>query len=298
MQKYYNPRLHNAVVAGTGMEHPRRPHVVLGSELNGYVQGDLVDANGICDLIHEKNVDTLAKLEALETSLKNESKARVEGMDNLSAQIDRTIANKLGSTETVYGESIQRAAEDERLQSQINNLDSKYTALGNSLSTLNTTVNGKQDALVAGNNIKNISDGTNTVSLLGAGDIRFKTINGQSILGDEDIPVAAGDDSAPYQAVIKVAREQQSSSWKPTLVKGDFNTTKNKITAGEYIDIRIYQWEVLSGAEADTIIFTELYPEDGIGLTGDEITIPLFLNNRSKSLFWNETSLYFGEDPN
>lgn len=42
MQKYYNPRLHNAVVAGTGMEHPRRPHVVLGSELNGYVQGDLL----------------------------------------------------------------------------------------------------------------------------------------------------------------------------------------------------------------------------------------------------------------
>ena len=192
MQKYYNPRLHNAVVAGTGMEHPRRPHVVLGSELNGYVQGDLVDANGICDLIHEKNVDTFAKLEALETSLKNESKARTEGMDNLSEQIDRTIANKLGSTETVYGESIQRAAEDERLQSQINELNSNYTALGNSLSTLNTTANGKQDTLVAGNNIKNISDGTNTVSLLGAGDVRFKTINGQSILGNEDISVAAG----------------------------------------------------------------------------------------------------------
>lgn len=99
MQKYYNPRLHNAVVAGTGMEHPRRPHVVLGSELNGYVQGDLVDANGICDLIHEKNVDTYAKLEALETSLKNESKARVNSIDNLSEQIDRTIANRLGSTD-------------------------------------------------------------------------------------------------------------------------------------------------------------------------------------------------------
>lgn len=123
MQKYYNPRLHNAVVAGTGMEHPRRPHVVLGSELNGYVQGDLVDANGICDLIHEKNVDTFAKLEALEASLKNESKARAEDIDNLSEQIDRTIAEKLSSTETVYGESVQRAAEDERLQSQINDLN-------------------------------------------------------------------------------------------------------------------------------------------------------------------------------
>ena len=191
MQKYYNPRLHNAVVAGTGMEHPRRPHVVLGSELNGYVQGDLVDANGICDLIHEKSTNTLARLDSLESSLKNESKARVNSIDNLSEQIDRTIANKLGSTETVYGESIQRAAEDERLRLQINELNSKYTALGESLSALNTTVNGKQDTLVAGNNIKNINDGTNTVSLLGAGDVRFKTINGQSILGNEDISVAA-----------------------------------------------------------------------------------------------------------
>lgn len=221
MQKYYNPRLHNAVVAGTGMEHPRRPHVVLGSELNGYVQGDLVDANGICDLIHEKNVNTFAKLESLETSLRNESKARIEGMDNLSEQMDRIIAEKLGSTETVYGESVQRAAEDERLQSQINDLNSKYTALGNSLSALNTAVNGKQDALVAGNNIKNINDGTNTVSLLGAGDIRFKTINGQSILGDEDIAVAAGGGStiirvnanttfAEIQAAIQAAPDKEN----------------------------------------------------------------------------------------
>lgn len=221
MQKYYNPRLHNAVVAGTGMEHPRRPHVVLGSELNGYVQGDLVDANGICDLIHEKSTNTLARLDSLETSLKNESKARVEGMDNLSEQIDRTIASKLGSTETVYGESIQRAAEDERLQLQINDLNSKYTALGNSLNSLNTTVNGKQDTLVAGNNIKNISDGTNTVSLLGAGNVRFKTINGQSILGNEDISVAAGGGStvirvnpnttfAEIQAAIQAAPDKES----------------------------------------------------------------------------------------
>lgn len=242
MQKYYNPRLHNAVVAGTGMEHPRRPHVVLGSELNGYVQGDLVDANGICDLIHEKNVDTYAKLEALETSLKNESKARVNSIDNLSEQIDRTIANKLGSTETVYGESIQRAAEDERLQLQINELNSKYTALGNSLNSLNTTVNGKQDVLVAGNNIKNISDGTNTVSLLGTGDVRFKTINGQSILGNEDISVAAsGGCDCAYQVIVKITLGGDSPVCE--VIKGDYATAKNKMENGEYVDFKMFTKE-------------------------------------------------------
>lgn len=30
MNKYFNPRLLNAVIAGTGMKHPMRPHVILG----------------------------------------------------------------------------------------------------------------------------------------------------------------------------------------------------------------------------------------------------------------------------
>lgn len=293
MQKYYNPRLHNAVVAGTGMEHPRRPHVVLGSELNGYVQGDLVDANGICDLIHEKNVNTFAKLEALETSLKNESKARVEGMDNLSAQIDRTIANKLGSTETVYGESIQRAAEDERLQSQINELNSKYTALGNSLSTLNTTVNGKQDTLVAGNNIKNISDGTNTVSLLGAGDVRFKTINGQSVIGSDDIEVSSGGCDCAYQVVIKaILGGSDGASYE--VIKGDFNTAKSKLQAGEYVDVIVYKVTIESGGE----IIQHSYKPPVVGLipanaSGD--TNPEFIRitlGNNMEVCWTESDIF------
>lgn len=282
MQKYYNPRLHNAVVAGTGMEHPRRPHVVLGSELNGYVQGDLVDANGICDLIHEKSTNTLARLDSLETSLKNESKARVEGMDNLSAQIDRTIANKLGSTETVYGESIQRAAEDERLQLQINELNSKYTALGNSLNSLNTTVNGKQDALVAGNNIKNISDGTNTVSLLGAGDVRFKTINGQSIIGSDDIEVSSGGCDCAYQVIIKgTPGNNDTTSFE--VVKGDYAIARNKIENGEYVDFIVYFFAnngiftegVYSAVAEDSLIHIQGRDHSELVWTTDGISIPI-----------------------
>lgn len=292
MQKYYNPRLHNAVVAGTGMEHPRRPHVVLGSELNGYVQGDLVDANGICDLIHEKSTNTLARLDSLETSLKNEAKARVEGIDNLSEQIDRTIANKLGSTETVYGESIQRAAEDERLQLQINDLNSKYTALGNSLNSLNTTVNGKQDTLVAGNNIKNISDGTNTVSLLGAGDVRFKTINGQSILGNEDISVAAGGGGstvirinphttfAEIQAAIQAAPDKENvyiteypdqEADKPVLISSQPHFTMAKLNTTSSFDFILFENEN---------VFVVAYPPFGDTEEDDSMWVVLAKNQR------------------
>lgn len=250
MQKYYNPRLHNAVVAGTGMEHPRRPHVVLGSELNGYVQGDLVDANGICDLIHEKNVDTFAKLEALEISLKNESKARVNSIDNLSEQIDRTIANKLGSTETVQGESAERQAGDAALQLQIDEQNTNYTTIQTAVNDLTTSVNNKQDTLVSGTNIKNIDDGAgNTISLLGSGNVSFKTINGQSIIGSDDIEVSSGGCDCPYQVIIK-AIPGDLGTVSCELVKGDYTTARNKIENGEYVDFRLYFY-------ADSVISTE-----------------------------------------
>lgn len=228
MQKYYNPRLHNAVVAGTGMEHPRRPHVVLGSELNGYVQGDLVDANGICDLIHEKNVDTYAKLEALETSLKNETKARTQDKDNIIASLNTLIADKLGSTETAQGESIERRAGDAALQLQIDGLT--------------TDVNNKQDALVSGTNIKSIDDGTgNTISLLGSGNVSFKTINGQSIIGSNDIEVSSGGCDCAYQVVIRVRPEGgRQSEVVFDILKGDYETTLSKLQMGEYIDMKMF----------------------------------------------------------
>lgn len=283
MQKYYNPRLHNAVVAGTGMEHPRRPHVVLGSELNGYVQGDLVDANGICDLIHEKSTNTLARLDSLETSLKNESKARINSIDNLSEQIDRTIANKLGSTETVYGESIQRAAEDERLQLQINELNSKYTALGNSLNSLNTTVNGKQDTLVAGNNIKSISDGTNTVSLLGAGDVRFKTINGQSIIGSDDIEVSSGGCDCAYQVIVKITLGGDSPVYE--VIKGDYATAKNKMENGEYVDFKMFTREqFVNNVEYHNLTVESIYLlESSITLSSGEYNLSWYAEGIGES---------------
>lgn len=51
MRKYNNPRLLNTVVSGTGMKNPVRPHVIIGSEENGFIRGDLMDANAIQEQI-------------------------------------------------------------------------------------------------------------------------------------------------------------------------------------------------------------------------------------------------------
>ena len=54
MNKYFNPRLLNTVVSGPGMKHPRKPHVIIGDKLNGFVQGDLMDANAVEEFIDQK----------------------------------------------------------------------------------------------------------------------------------------------------------------------------------------------------------------------------------------------------
>ena len=68
MSKYFNPRLLNAVIAGTGMRNPVRPHVILGSEDGEFVRGDLMDANAIQEFINQKISDLVNNApEALDT---------------------------------------------------------------------------------------------------------------------------------------------------------------------------------------------------------------------------------------
>lgn len=54
MNRTFSPVLSGAQIQGTGMRHPRVPKVIIGSELNGFVQGDLMDANAISQYIAEK----------------------------------------------------------------------------------------------------------------------------------------------------------------------------------------------------------------------------------------------------
>lgn len=54
MNKYNNPRLLNTVVSGTGMKNPVRPHVIIGSEKNGFIRGDLMDANAVKEAVEKE----------------------------------------------------------------------------------------------------------------------------------------------------------------------------------------------------------------------------------------------------
>lgn len=54
VNKYNNPRLLNTVLTGPGMGHPRNPHVAIGSQSKGFVEGDLMDANAVIDTIDQK----------------------------------------------------------------------------------------------------------------------------------------------------------------------------------------------------------------------------------------------------
>lgn len=67
MNRYNNPRLTNTTVSGTGMKHPMRPHVILGESENGFIRGDLLDANAVIKLI--KNAARAAGFPQLASSL-------------------------------------------------------------------------------------------------------------------------------------------------------------------------------------------------------------------------------------
>ena len=71
MTKYNNPRLLNTVVSGTGMLHPVKPHVILGSAENGYMQGDLMDANGVMEAIKDSSANINGQVEQLKEDIMN-----------------------------------------------------------------------------------------------------------------------------------------------------------------------------------------------------------------------------------
>ena len=88
INKYNNPRLHNTVLTGPGMAHPRNPHVVIGSDEKGFIQGDLMDANAIMETIDQKiDVDNLLDEEKL-------GKAVQDAVDGITEQMNTALGNK------------------------------------------------------------------------------------------------------------------------------------------------------------------------------------------------------------
>jgi len=77
MNKFNNPRLTNTTVSGTGVKHPMRPHVILGDPENGFIRGDLLDANAVIKLI-KNAAKAIGALEELEQSNWIDDNAKTE----------------------------------------------------------------------------------------------------------------------------------------------------------------------------------------------------------------------------
>lgn len=82
MNKYNNPRLLNTVVSGTGMKHPVRPHVILGDDRNGYLSGDLIDANGVLEVVKDESDKINDQLNQLKEDILNEILDSIVGTDS------------------------------------------------------------------------------------------------------------------------------------------------------------------------------------------------------------------------
>lgn len=152
----------------------------------------------------------------------------------------------------------------------------KTEAITSANSYTDTAVSGKQDTLVSGSNIKALKDDiTSAQSLLGSGNINFKTINGASLFGTGNITIEGGgtsitvDDSLsststnPVQnKVINAALENKqdaftydSGTWSTTFDKGIFfdikRTTDNQLLTINVGDLLINSQEVSILKNAD-----------------------------------------------
>ena len=94
MNKYNNPRLTNTTIAGSGMKHPVRPHVILGDTKNGYIQGDLMDANAVKDIINDIVDGAPEALDTLKEVAEN-----IEALDSRYAKKSDAVQHDAGSTE-------------------------------------------------------------------------------------------------------------------------------------------------------------------------------------------------------
>lgn len=95
MNKYNNPRLLNTVVSGTGMKHPMQPHVVVGDTANGFIRGDLMDANAIVELVNNIIGGAPDTLDTLK-----EAADRIAALehDTQDYEVGDTLANKVWNT--------------------------------------------------------------------------------------------------------------------------------------------------------------------------------------------------------
>lgn len=155
MNKYNNPRLLNAVVSGTGMKHPIQPHVVVGDVSNGFIRGDLMDANAIVDLVNSGDVidqETIrqAVADVIGTAPENLDTLG-EVAETLTDMQDPTVEGSLANQISIINTTIEDneltiAAALNDLNSRINDID--LQSVIEQLSGVSTKLNKVYDTLM------------------------------------------------------------------------------------------------------------------------------------------------------
>lgn len=183
INKYNNPRLHNTVLTGPGMTHPRNPHVVIGSDEQGFIQGDLMDANAIMETIDQKiDVDNIINDEKLNTAVTNvtnsilgdvsEALDTLEEVEDKVEQIDTTLDLKQDKFQIVN-------TSDTSLSAQI----STYYNFTQTVDTLSVTLPTPSDTTHL----------SNIILFFTAGSAPALTITSDStIVWQEDFVIDAG----------------------------------------------------------------------------------------------------------
>lgn len=167
MSKYFNPRLLNAVIAGTGMRNPVRPHVILGSEDGEFVRGDLMDANAIQEFVSQK-IDELVNSapEALDT-LKELADA-LNDDNNFATTVTNLINSKQDTLvsgvniKTINGSSILGEGNIEQQQADWNQTDNTAVDYIKNKPTIPSIpdITAVNEALARANNVNATLNGT------------------------------------------------------------------------------------------------------------------------------------------
>ena len=101
----------------------------------------------------------------------------------------------------------------------------------------------------------------------------------------------------PYQVVIKaILGDSDDTSYE--VIKGDFNTSKSKLQAGEYIDVIVYKMTIESGGE----IIQYSYKPSSFGLipagaAGDNSPELIWIEwGNNMAAYWTESDIFAFDD--
>lgn len=156
---------------------------------------------------------------------------------------------------------------------------------------------GKQQALVSGSNIKTVTSGGSGIDLLGSGELVFKTINNESILGSGNISITGGATGVTStfktinnQSIIGTGDIVISGSIDDTATDGELYKTwsADKIFDSIAAAKQAVKEEILGGATGAYDTLQELYDVmNGAGTgsmtgSGADITTAVVTNLASK----------------